>query len=253
MKTLRLWTVLLAVFAIFSTAPIASAIGIEGAVGWWSQGPEGDISYQGDSLSLEDDLKYSKEWQISGRLKIDMPLFIPNIYLMATQMRFDGEGMKAAGFEFGGITFQSVSFDSELILDNYDVALYYGMPFLETATLGRLNAEAGINLRVIDFRATVTQDAILTTQSQTFTYIVPTVYLGAQFKPIELINFEGEIRGITYAASRFYELIGRIKVKPFGPAFIAGGYRYQDIKVDDNDVIADIKIGGPFFEAGLEF
>ncbi len=250
MKTLRFWAVLLTAFAILFVPRIASAIGIEGAVGVWNQGPQGEFSYQGESLIIEDDLEYDKKTKFFGRAKIDMPAVIPNIYIMLTPMRFDGTGNKSVNFDFGGTTFtQNIDFDSELIFNQYDIALYYGMPFLETATLGRFNAEAGLNLRIIDFTATVEQ------VSKAYIFPLPTIYVGAQFKPVKFINLEAEARGIIYSSNHLYELIGRIKARPFGPIFIAGGYRYENIKIDDSDVdvTVDITIAGPFFEAGMEF
>jgi hypothetical protein len=35
-------------------------------------------------------------------------------------------------------------------MDHYDVALYYSIPFLKTATLGIFNIEAGLNARIFD-------------------------------------------------------------------------------------------------------
>ncbi len=246
MKTLRFGAVLLAAFAILFVPGIASAIGIEGAVGVWNQGPQGKFSYlEGDSLRIKDDLFYEKKTKFFGRAKIDMPLVIPHIYIMVTPMKFEGTGSK--DFKFGDTNF-SGSFTSKLRLDQYDVALYYGMPFLKTATLGKLNAEAGINLRIIDFKATVEQ------KSTELPYIfLPTIYLGAQFKPVKFINLEAEARGIIYSSISIIEIIGRIKARPFGPVFIAGGYRHENIKIDYSDVEADITISGPFFEAGMEF
>ena len=106
-------------------------------MGIWRQDPSGDIGYKGESLSLDNELKYDTKSKVFGRVKIDMPLVIPNIYLMATPMKFDGDGSKNANFTFGDKTFAgNAPFSSSLKLDHYDVALYYGLPFLKTATLG---------------------------------------------------------------------------------------------------------------------
>ena len=64
----------------------ALAWGVEIAGGAWYQSPSGNLSFDktthADDLDLEDDLNYDDKWQPSGRLKIDMPLFIPNIYII---------------------------------------------------------------------------------------------------------------------------------------------------------------------------
>ncbi len=234
------------------TPQFASAIGFEAAVGIWNQDPSGDIRYKGETLSLGNDLKYSSEVRFFGRAKIDMPLLIPNIYLMATPMKFEGTGSKSASFTFGDRTFTgNTNFTSSLQLDHYDIALYYGLPFVKTATLNKLNVDAGLNVRFIDLKAEVKQDAIQ--ESKGLTIPLPMVYVGAQFKPVDKLSLEAEVRGIAIGSNHFYDLIGRVKYKVIGPAFIAAGYRYEDIKIDKSDVKASLTFSGPFAEAGVEF
>ena len=45
----------------------------------------------------------------------------------------------------------------------------------------------------------------------------------------------------------------RAKLKPVGPFFGAAGYRYEKVKIDINDVKAEVSFGGPFGEVGVEF
>ena len=80
----------------------ALAFGIEFSAGAWYQSPSGTLSYDkttdADDLDLEDDLNYDDQWKPSGRLKIDMPSLIPNIYLMYTPMKWDETGSKNMNF-----------------------------------------------------------------------------------------------------------------------------------------------------------
>jgi outer membrane protein len=144
-----------------------------------------------------------------------------------------------------------VEFDSEVTLNNYDIALYYGIPFLKTASLGKVNVDVGINVRIYDFQAKISQGIL--EESESFTFPVPMVFLAAQLKPIDIFAVEAEVRGISYDENQVYSLIGRLKVKVFGPLFAAGGYRYDKIKFDTEDVEADITLSGPFIEAGFAF
>jgi len=70
-------------FFLLSVPVSVYALGFEAAIGGWNQSPEGDISYKlsdaNDNLNLENDLKYDDEFRVTGRVKIDMPLLIPNI------------------------------------------------------------------------------------------------------------------------------------------------------------------------------
>ncbi len=258
MNQLRVFWGVFFLALIFAIPQVAHSIGFEAAVGGWKQDPSGDVSYKGESLDVEKDLKYDSETRVFGRVKIDMPAVLPNIYLMATPMKFEADGSRSTNFTFGDKTFNaSLPFSSKLQLDHYDIAFYYGLPFLKTASLGKLNAEIGLNARIIDLKAEVkgreTGSGTEIQESKSLTIPVPMIYVGAQIKPIKAISIEGEARGIAYSGNHYYDLIGRLKIKPIGPVFIAGGYRYEDIKIDKSNIKANIKFDGPFAELGLEF
>lgn len=90
---------LILTFMFFLVFPVTShSIGLEFAVGGWNCNPSGDLSYEknssDDNLDLEKDLNYDDETDLTGRVKIDMPLLFPNIYLMATPMEYDETGQK---------------------------------------------------------------------------------------------------------------------------------------------------------------
>jgi outer membrane protein len=251
------------VFLVTLVLPSQSfSMGIEAAVGVWEQSPQGELAFEEfsglDLLDLEDDLRYDDETRLFARLKIDMPAVIPNIYLMATPMEFDELGQKNVDFKFGDFVFRgNVPFNSELILDHFDVALYYGIPGLETATADLLNVEIGINIRVYDFEGTITGtddvSGLIVEESEDFTVPVPMIYLGAQLKPIEKLAIEAEVRGLIIGDDKGYSLIGRLKYKVFGPLFLAGGYRYDKIDIEEDDFTLDIDFSGVFAEAGFVF
>ena len=203
---------------------------------------------------MEKDLNYDDIFGVTARVKVDMPLILPNVYIMSTPTKFDGKGSKSVDFNFGGINFkQDVEFDSEVTLNSYDVALYYGIPFLKTASLDKVNVDVGINMRIYDFQAKISQETLNSEASASLSFPVLMVFLAAQLKPIDVFAVEAEVRGKSYDENQIYSLIGRLKVKVFGPLFAAGGYRYDKIKFDSEDVEADITLSGPFVEAGFAF
>ena len=113
-------SVLLFCLIFMLSEPAATfGFGIEFSLDTWYEQPSGTLSYDktssADDLSLENDLNYNNKWQPTGRLKIDMPSVIPNIYIMYTPMKWDETGSKNSNFSFGDETFQAnVDFDSEL-------------------------------------------------------------------------------------------------------------------------------------------
>ncbi len=230
----------------------------EVALGWWRQSPAGYISYASDDrIDLEDVLNYDGENRLTGRVKIDMPSLIPNLYLMASPMEFKETAVTEDFYEFGDIVITpGQRFQSKLILDHYDIALYYNIPLLETATFNSLNVELGINTRIYKAEATVSQEipvGIEVRESEQETILIPMAYIGVRLSPVDKIFLEGEFRGITYSGSDMYSLIGRVKLKTLGPLFVAGGYRYEKGETHDWDIEFDLDASGPFIEAGLAF
>jgi outer membrane protein len=168
-------------------------------------------------------------------------------------MEFKEIGRKEGGFKFGDIVFDPGPFETETVLDHFDVGLYYGIPLLETATLDKLNIDVGLNVRIYDYDLNVRQASTGLSESETGTFPVPMVFVAVQLRPFERFSFEAEGRGISYSGNDVYSLIGRIRFNIVGPLFAAGGYRYEKVKIDEEDVLADIEISGPFLEAGFSF
>jgi len=83
MKKIILLSCLIFILSIPTTS---FAWGLEFAGGAWYQKPSGDMSFDKstheDDLDLEDDLNFDDKWKAFGRLIIDTPLFLLNIYLM---------------------------------------------------------------------------------------------------------------------------------------------------------------------------
>lgn len=259
---MKLMKYIVGALLIFIVPVSAYAIGAEVAIGGWGQSPSGNLSYNSaTTLDLEGDLNYNRETRVFGRVKVDMPLIIPNIYLVATPMAFEGKGDKSQNFTFGDETFSATAeFDSKLTLDHYDIALYYGIPFLETLTLGKLNVELGINARILALSAEVTGQNTLggiVTESTDATIPIPMIYIGAQLNPIKFVSLEVEGRGIAYNDNSYYDFTGRVKVKPLGipllKPFVAVGWRQESIKIDVDDIKAELDFSGPFAEIGVEF
>jgi outer membrane protein len=255
---MKKFSLLFAFMFILSLPATAFAVGFEFSVGGWYQQPSGTMSFDkttnADDLDLENDLGYDDKWQPMARLKIDMPSLIPNIYLMYTKMKWSGSGSKDVPFSFGGENFlANVDFDSELKMDHLDAALYYGIPGVRTATADVLNIDLGLNFRLLDFRAEIEQDEIGEKESESYFLPIPMIYAGMQIKPINWTALELEGRAIAYSDNHYVSLLARLKVLPFGPFFVAGGYRYDNVKIDYDDVDVDADFKGPFAEIGFDF
>lgn len=229
------------------------AVGLEIAVGGWGQSPQGQLAYQStlpvDSFDLENEAGFGAESRIFGRINVDLPI-LPNVYFMGTPMEFTGDGNKS--FSFGGTSLSGALY-SEAKLDHYDLALYYGVPLTGLASLGTLGIDLGINVRQMNIDMVVREKLTTAEDSVKETIYIPMGFLAVQVKPTDNLAFEAELRGIAYSGSHYYDLIGRIKYRFAGVAFVAAGWRQEDLVIDEKDILASVKISGPFAEAGLQF
>jgi outer membrane protein len=245
------WIPIICLFLLLFSRP-SEAVGLEAALGLSYQDFQGRLANNGDNLDLNNDLRFGRAAQFLGRVKIDMPLIIPNLYLMATPLRFDGTATDNLSFKFGSQTFDAgIPFSSSLKLDHYDLALYYGLPVLRQATLGLINIDAGLNIRLFDLKTQITQTTRL--ESNSFNLLVPMVYLGLQVKPTKTFSLEGEFRWLAYNDSHYYDLIGRVKYHFVKWAFVSVGYRQEEISMDQSDIKMNVRFSGPQVEVGFQF
>lgn len=230
------------------------AIEIEAGLGVTQQYPWGNFGYKGVSLDVKNNLNYDKLNTFNGRVRIKPPLFIPNVYITANPMTFDGRGIKNVNFVFGNKTFTgNIPFDSSVKLDHYDFALFYGIPFLETATRKKLNIDFGLNLRLFDFKGEIGQSATGIKESKSLLIPVPMGFFAFQIKPTKRFHIDSELKLISYGSNHYLDVSGRMKYIFYKIIFVSGGYKYQTLVIDQNDVKTDLRFGGPVAELGIDF
>lgn len=252
--------IVLSALVLFFLFPAGAQALVDGeiAAGVWFQSPEGDVAVsaagQEDKLDVEDELEYDDEAMPVVRARLGLPLLFPDLSLMYTPVDFDETGSRETSFTFGDETFQEdVPFDSELTMQMYDVALFYEIPLLRKATLGTLALDLGVNVRMVDFEVSLEQSQLGIEEEESAFVPIPMIYAGVRLSPYDRLFLEGEFRGITYEDDSAYSILGRIKYMIWNGLFAAGGYRYDSVDVDEDDVEVDVSLQGPFAEVGFAF
>jgi hypothetical protein len=111
----------------------------------------------------------------------------------------------------------------------------------------------GLNVRIIDFHAQISQDYTGLAASAEYTVPLPMLYLAAQFKNKDAISIEAETRGVRYSSDYTYSLIGRVKIHIYKPLHLAAGYRLDYIRFSVHDIDSEGTFSGPFMETVLIF
>ena len=235
----------------------AEAYWLDISAGYWNPEPTGGIAYTspGDltpnvSAQLDKDLGMEKEGIAQIRVKIDLPLI--NFAIMSTPLKYEGTGVMTQTIKFGLETFTaSTPVTSTLDLNHTDIALFWSLPFLKTATADTLNVELGLNARLVDVDASISASGQYESKSVSAT--IPMVYLGAQITPTDSFSIEAEYRGISTGDNEYTDVMAMLKYKPIPLFYISGGYRSESLKLDEEGVVSDIEFKGPFAELGFRF
>jgi outer membrane protein len=252
----------MAILLSLAMAPSAAeAYWLDISAGYWNPTPSGSVSYTpaatvvaNPSADLDTDLKLEKEGFAQIRAKVDLPLI--NFALMSTPMEFEGTNTLTRQIIFGQYTFPvTEKINTVLSMDHTDIALFWGIPFLETATAGTLNVELGLNARLLDFEATIksVNNPTVLNETKSVSATIPMVYLGAQVMPTDSFSIEAEYRGISFEDNKYTDTMAMLKYKPVPLFYISAGYRAEKLELDEEGVLSDIEFKGPFAELGLKF
>jgi len=197
--------------------------------------------------AFEDNREFDEGSRSFGQVMVDISQYLPNFCVMATPIKYEGTNINNLKLDFG-----DESVKDDVALNDLDIALYYGIPFVKTVSHDRLNVDLGINLRAIDFKDDIEQDSI-GQASESFILPIPMVFAAVQFHPLDVLALEAEGRGISIGGKKSYGLIGRFRWKTYGPIYAAGGYRFSRYEIDNDGMVVNTEISGPFLEAGLSF
>jgi len=202
---------------------------------------------QASVRAVEDNREFDEGSRSFWQVMVDISQYLPNFCVMATPIKYEGTNINNLKLDFG-----DESVKDDVALNDLDIALYYGIPFVKTVSHDRLNVDLGINLRAIDFKDDIEQDSI-GQASESFILPIPMVFAAVQFHPLDVLALEAEGRGISIGGKKSYGLIGRFRWKTYGPIYAAGGYRFSRYEIDNDGMVVNTEISGPFLEAGLSF
>jgi len=68
-----------------------------------------------------------------------------------------------------------------------------------------------------------------------------------------LVRADARVTGMAYSGNHLYEADVFASFVPLPFLRVQGGYRYIDLKVDEDDIVADLELKGPYIGAQLSF
>jgi len=163
----------------------------------------------------------------------------------------------------GCYTYQAnADFNLSVKLDRVDTTLYYNLPFIKTATAGKLDVELGLNIRTVMFDGKLsgtTVDNRSVTEGKSITLPIPMGHLAVEIRPINQVSLVGELNYIGYRKNTYYDYAVGLRLNSHGlvrttlKPFVEVGYKHEKLKLDEEGVKADLKVKGLYALMGVRF
>jgi outer membrane protein len=257
------------IFVLAGSSKAEFLIDFEASIGLVQQKPSGYVSYKStsgtDKIDVKDDAHLGDKTKPWAKLKLEHSIpVLPNIKLAYMPMKFDGSGVLTRDIKWGDYTYQAnVDFNLSVKLDRVDTTLYYNLPFVKTATAGKLDVELGLNVRTVMFdgklSGTDKNTGQRVTEGKSITLPIPMGHLAAEIRPISQVSFVGELNYISYSKNTYYDYAVGLRLNSHGfvqttlKPFVEVGYRYEKLKIDEQDVKTDLKVKGLYGLVGVRF
>ena len=201
-------------------------------------------------FDVKDDLGVGDENFLSGEafLRFGRVTF----RLGYTPIRFDGDDTLARTIVFNGQTFSAnVNVISSLDVNMLDAELQVD---ILRHDLIAASFYLGLIAKVKYVDGEVELASSVLKEKRDFKAPIPMIGLaaGAGFAN-NLVRVDARVTGMAYSGNHLYEADAFASLCPFPFFRIQGGYRYIELKVDEDDLVADLKLKGPYVGAQLSF
>jgi len=169
-----------------------------------------------------------------------------------TQISYDGSETLTQDIEFNGQIFPV----SANVISSFDLNMLDAEVQVDILRPGFVAASFYLGLigkvKYIDLDLELTSTSL--TEKEDFQIPVPMVGLAAGVGFLnDLLRVDARVTGIAYSGNHLYEADAFASFVPFPFFRIQGGYRHIDLKADEDDLLADVEISGPYVGAQLSF
>jgi hypothetical protein len=169
-----------------------------------------------------------------------------------TPVSFDGNKQITRDITFNGQTFtanDNVITDMDLKMVDGEFQFDILRPDVAVA-----NFNIGIILKVKYVDGKVELRSSTQKKAKDFKAPIPMVGLCAGVGFLKnMVRADARVTGVAYSGNHLYEGDGYVSFSPLPFFSIQGGYKIIDLKIDEDDIIAKMKMKGPYVGAQLSF
>ena len=168
------------------------------------------------------------------------------------QVNFDGEKVLTQTVVFNGTTFSA----TDNVISALDMKMLDGevqFDFLRP-NVGVAGFNIGLLLKVKYVDGKVELRNSTTTQTKDFKAPIPMIGAAAGVGFLkDMVRVDARAAGITYSGNHLYDADAYASFAPLPFIRVQGGYRYIDLKIDQDGTLASFKLRGPYLGAQLSF
>lgn len=226
----------------FSLTVQADSLGFKIGANVWQHSFSGHAQ-NGDYIDIENDLGFKEDETFQGYISLEHPIpIIPNILIQRTIIDANATG-DLSGKSFDGTTFPGVV-NSTIDLSHTDATLYYEV--LDNW----VSLDIGFSARVFEQGLEIKDDSQQV--SLDIDQVIPMLYSAVKFElPITGLYVGADGNGVAFNDDKLIDVKANIGWESSLGLGVEAGYRYFDIKYEDDEEQAKMKIDGPY--AGLFF
>ncbi len=238
---------------LFSTPSYAFELGARGI--YWFPSLKGNVkvdksSIIGTNADLDDDLGIDNEDYPA--LEVFLGVGDHHLSLAYTDIDYSGSRILSRTIVFSGQTYiVSALVNSSVEYSMIDLCYQYDFLDLENILAG---FSLGTVIQIKYLNGDISLDTTGIDEREDFTVPVPMVGLNLHVGILADI-LEARIKGtgITYSGDNLYEISGEISWTPLPFLDIHGGYKRFAIDIDEDDVIFDYDMSGPYITLTVSF
>ncbi len=243
------WKVLfaLSVFVLFSIPSFADELfSLKG--GYQLLSPEGTIAGTGGGVEAKLDVEDDLDLDDSEGPTAEIALNWGNSRLSFNYLpiSFSGNGTLTIDGEYNGEPFSvGDRVKTNLDIDLYDIGYtYYLLNFDDLPTRFQLGIELAVKVADVDVTfEDQTQDFI---ESESVTVPIPTLGLRMRIALADFLGLSARAGYMEYDDDHLFDAEAQLEFSPFPLVGLYAGYRYFDLKIDEDDVYVETKFSGPF-------
>ena len=252
-KTYLALSLLLAVL-LLPVSSLAFEVGARGH--YWFPSLDGNVKVEeagsGTTIDFDKDLDIDDENYPSVEAFIGLGNH--HLSLTYTNIDYSGKNRLTRTIEFAGVDYEiSDLVTSTIKYDMLDLHYQYDLLDLENILAG-FSLGGVLQVKYLDGDVRLKTTDINEDEQEDFTLPIPMVGVNLHIGVLADI-LEARVRGtwIGYSGNSIYELTGDVSWTPFPFMDIHGGYKTFVIDIDEDDVIFDYDMSGPYVALTVSF